>query len=117
MIALPIFNNVSSDFIQVVTLGTTMTIVRLTWNVRSEFWNMRVSDANDNALATVKLVPYWPLLRQHKGLFPFSGDLMLVRENPGASEFPTFESLGSDFGLYYLTEEEVLAWEDANGLG
>lgn len=117
MIQLQVFNTLSADFSQSITLGTTVVDLRLMWNVRSGFWMLRVTDANEKMVAAVKLVPNFLLLRQHKALFPMPGDLLLVREDPFAPEFPTFESLGTAFNLYFLDEDEVAEWENTNGLG
>lgn len=117
MMQLPVFNSMSSDFTQTITLGTVPVRIRMVWNVRSELWVMRLEDADDHALAAITLVVGTLLLRQTKAQFPIPGDLLLVRERADAGDYPTFENLGSDFNLYYLTEDEVLTWEDTNGLG
>lgn len=117
MIQLQAFNTLSSDFSQSLTLGTIVVKIRLVWNIRSGFWTMSVIDANENHVAGIKLVPNYLLLRHHRALLPVPGDLILIRENPYAQEFPTFENLGSAFNLYFLDEDEVIEWEDTNGLG
>ena len=117
MIQLQVFNTLSADFEQQLALGAITVTLRLTWNSRSEFWMLSVVDANDRRVYAVKLVPNYLLLRQHKALFPLVGDILLVREDPQAGEYPTFENLGTAFNLYFLNEEEVLQWEDTNGLG
>lgn len=117
MIQLQVFNTLSADFEQGLTLGGMAIQLRLIWNVRSEFWMLRVSNQDGVQVASVKLVPNYLLLRQHKALFPLAGDLLLVREDPQASEFPTFEGLGKTFNLYFLDDEEVIQWENTNGLG
>lgn len=117
MMQLQMFNTMSADFTQTVTLGTVPVQMRLVWNVRSSLWAMWITDAEERTLATVALVPNMLLLRQSKAQFPLPGDLLLVRERPDAGAYPTFANLGVDFNLYYLTEEEALTWEDLNGLG
>lgn len=117
MIQLQVFNDLSSDFEQTVTLDSYAVTLRIMWNVRSQFWEMRVTNANEDMVSGIKMVPNWPLLNQHKALMPIPGDFLLIREDPYAGEFPTFDNLGSLFNLYYLDADEVATWKALNGVG
>jgi hypothetical protein len=92
--------------------------LRLVWNIRAEGWNVMVADTEGASLGYLRLVPNFPLLYEHKGLSPIVGDLIALPLTEGTGRPLTdYDALGESWGLFWLSPEDVKAWERANGLG
>lgn len=104
-----------------VTTDGTPTVLTLSFNERSEFWytdiEKTLSDGTKQSYTGVKLVPNWPLLWEHKGVFPFPGDFLVLPTSAAASSQPIgYFDLGTNWVLCWLLDSEVDAWRSANGL-
>lgn len=115
MIQLQVFQNVSSDFIQTINLDGQIVTLRMTYNIRSGFFFLTFTDSKENPLNGIKMVPNWLLLDQRKALIDFDGDLMILKVNLEAEDVITYDNLGTDWLLYYLTPDEVADWKTENG--
>ena len=74
---IPLFN--SPDFKQSIVLDGTAYVIRIQWNTVGEFWTMSIYDGNETLIrAGIKLVQWFPLLKQYNdaGLPP--GDFVVV---------------------------------------
>lgn len=114
---IPVFQTLSADFTQVVTLENTDVTIRLTFNTRTESWMMNLS-AGNYSLNGIKLVKNFPLLMRHKALFPvLDGDLIVLKISDDVNiNDLDYESLGLYFTIFYVTSEEIELWRDVNGL-
>ena len=112
---IPVYLTTSSDFSQELELGNQLINMRIKWNVRNGAPHMDFTDDLGVTLYGIKIVPYWPLLRQIKGPTNFKGDLMVLKEDENASTEITYANLGNGQNFYYLTEDEVETWEINNG--
>ena len=115
MVIIPFDADVSADQQFDVKLGEALVSVRLTWNVLSQFWFMTITKG-EIGLRSIKCVPTWPLLRQHRAIAPMQGDIMVMRAEASKSDQIAFSDLGTRWKLVYFTEEEIYAWEVENGL-
>lgn len=102
----------SSD--QVVTFvgGARSVDVRLTWNEYGSAWYITVGSCGPR-----KLLPNVPVLRPVRYIEDLGGDFILKKTSISAPEFPGYDDLGKTWALCYMTDAEVSAWEDKNGLG
>ena len=107
MIAIPNFQNESAQYKQRIDLDGELYYIRTQWNAREEAFYMSILDKDEVLLlAGVKLVPDYRLLYQFQGtpgLPP--GDFML--SNISSEERLTFDGLGEDMVLMYITEAEL----------
>ena len=117
MISIPIFSTSSADFTQTIELDTTIVTLRLKYNIRNANWFMSVSTENYQ-LNDIKLVSNFQLLHQYKANFPeLPGDFFVIKTNETTEDTEiTYENLGNDFLLLYLSPEEVEQWREENGL-
>lgn len=90
--------------------------LRLVWNVRASGWDVVVS-SSDGELGMLRLKPQWPLLLEHKALSPIEGDIIALPVSGTKKSLEEYDSLGNSWGLFWLSDEDVKAWEKANGLG
>ncbi len=115
MVIIPFDADISGDQQFEVKLGAALVTIRMTWNVLSQFWFMTITKG-DIGLRSLKCVPTWPLLRQHRAISPIVGDIMVMRAEATKSDQIAFSDLGTRWKLVYFTEEEIQAWEVENGL-
>lgn len=116
MIKIPVFQNVSADFKQEISLGDQLVQIRLIWNVRAESFFLYFTDQNGNPLNGIKVITNWPMLADHKGFLDFDGDLIVLKTDEDAGLYITYDNFGNVWDLYYLTQDEATAWRTANGL-
>lgn len=90
--------------------------LRLVWSVRAKRWDVTVSTTNGE-IGMFRLLPAYPLLREHKALSPIEGDIIALPLSGTAPSMEEYDALGKTWGLFWLSPEDVKAWEDANGLG
>lgn len=90
--------------------------LRLVWNVRASAWDVTVSTTNGE-IGMLRLVPAFPLLLEHKAISPIAGDIIALPLSGTAPAMTEYSSLGTSWGLFWLSPEDVKAWEDANGVG
>ena len=118
MIIIPTFQKLSSSFQQEIVLGNRVLLLKLSWNTRIEAWFLHYEDVQTGAcIAGLKLVENWLLLRQYKATIPNErGDFIVLRNNTDAPRI-TYDNLGTEFILYYVTDAESDAWESNYGVG
>lgn len=108
MIQIPVFNTTAATFEQTITLGDQTLQITLSWNGRGGHWYMDLHTADGTALLLGrKLVPVLPVCFSHRALVPIKGDFVLLQESASASEYPTFDGLGTTHNLYWLDDTEV----------
>jgi len=115
-VGIPVFQSISADFTQRIELNGQLVTLRLTYNIRNEFFSLRFTDPDGVQLSGMKLVPNFLLLRPHLPFINFSGDLMVVKDDASLGDEITYDNLGAGWNLYYLTEAEAEAWGTANGM-
>lgn len=117
MIEIPVYQNISADFEQVIELENQSLTLRIVWNARVEFFFLTVTDKNANVIQAGKINPRVLLLRQHKGFIDdFAGDLIVLKADQNAEPYITYDNFGVGWKFYYLTAAEVQQWEHNNGL-
>ena len=116
MIIIPSFQKTSSDFRQIINLNNQQVRIRLIYKVRAHSFFMDFTDSDNNFLSGLKLVPNWPLLKNHKALLNFSGDLMVLKSNDSVEKNITYDNLNNGWSFVYLTEDELSSWRTINGL-
>ena len=118
MIGIPIYpvQTQSADFSFEIELNLQLVSLHIQWNSRSEFFHLNFTDTEGSRLTSIKLVPNWALLRNHKALIDFSGDFIILKDDPSLTDTIEYDNLGNGYNMYYLTEEEVSTWESTNGL-
>lgn len=119
MLQIKTWQDKSSDFTQVVTLGEYTVSIRLTWNVRSQYWmiNEFEEQSSGRRLTGIKVVKSFPLFRPHKALLdPFEGSLICLRTNESVENEITYDNFGNGWDLFWMTSDEVEWWEESNGL-
>lgn len=114
MMTIPFNPRISSRQSFSVHLGKALARMSLYWDERSSVWHMSIKGGSGDAVEGVTVVPDWPLLRQYRYKGVVDGDI-IVHSTQGA-ETITYDGLGSDFVIYYLTRDEVSAWERAHGM-
>ena len=91
--------------------------LRMVWNTRASGWDVTVT-SDSGTIGMLRLVERLPLLHEHRGLSPIEGDIIALPLSSGSGlPFTDYKSLGDSWGLFWLSPEDVAAWEDANGLG
>jgi hypothetical protein len=116
-IKLPNFQNDGANFLYNVDLEEINLEIRFTYNERSESWILNLATANYN-LNGIKLVKDFPLLWRHQALFPeLKGDLICLKISDEINDIDlTYDSLGVNWALFYLTQTELDEWKTAKGL-
>ena len=91
--------------------------LRMVWNNRASGWDVTVtSDAG--TIGMLRLQPRFPLLYEHKALSPIEGDIVALPLSSGSgAPLTEYGALGDSWGLFWLSPEDVQAWERANGMG
>lgn len=117
MIEIPVFQRQSADFTQNIDLDEINVTIRLTYNVRNEYFHIDLITDNFD-IQGIKVVKNFPLLFTHKAIFPeMKGDFMIRRisESIDVEEF-NYDNLGIFWSLFYLNESELNEWKEENGL-
>ena len=117
MMKIPFDPTISADQqFQVLIPERAVIMLTLRWNTRSGFWYADI-ESGGKVLNGLKLVPRWPILREHQALSPIEGDLMALPLSWNATDPIPYEGLGDSWGLFWLAPEDVKKWEAAHGLG
>ena len=117
MMRIPFDPSISADQqFQVLLPERAVLTLTLRWNSRSGFWYMDVS-AGSRSLQGIKVTPRWPLLLEHKALSPIEGNLIVLPLDKSARDLLQYDDLGSTWGLFWLSPEDVTRWEVGHGLG
>jgi hypothetical protein len=114
-VEIPVFQTLSSNWESNILLENKRVIFKIKYNIRNDYFALDFTDGNGDTVYGIKIVPDWPLLKYRKGFIEFFGDIFVLakQENPDPLDY---DNLGNVYGLYYLTEEEVQAWEEENGI-
>lgn len=105
------FKGASDQTISEVLNGVPVTL-RFKWNTRFSFWAVSISDRQNGLIvAGLKLVRDYSLINSLQ-LEQLNGDLIMARLY-GGWDYPTFDSLPSEFVLAWLDPEDLEAF--ANG--
>lgn len=87
-----------------VTLDNQPYTLRITYNVRFDFFTLSINEKDGNALISgIKMVHNYPLINRFQKT-TFKGDIYLLHKG-GKDIRPTFDNVGSEFGLYYYDQE------------
>lgn len=114
---IPSQHTTGPDYEQTVELNGRPYVIHMTWNSRVGYWFLSISDSLGGTIAGVKVVPNWPLLKNHRGQIVLDGEL-IVRPTKEGLDTIEYDGLGTDWYLLYMTPEEVMEWEDiVSGLG
>ena len=116
MIQLPLFPTVSSNFTYNIQLEEQVCIIKCVYNIRNGSFHIDFTDGNDNIVRGIKMVPGFPLLKYKKGFTDLNGDLMMRAVTEAAGDEITYDNFGTDYQLFYMTEDEIIAWEEEVGL-
>lgn len=88
------------------TLDGVPVTLRIIWNERFKYWTMSIYDRQQAAIITgVKLVRDYPLISRFN-LSQLAGDFIFYRVS-GPDDEASFDSLGVDYELVYLSEVEI----------
>lgn len=118
MLKIPFDPSKSADQnFQVLVPEKVVLTLRLTWSVRASAWDVHVS-TDEKEIGMFRLVPRWPLLLEHKAISPIIGDIIALPVSASKNQdLSDYSALGNTWGLFWLSPEDVAAWEEANGLG
>lgn len=116
MIRIPTFQISSADFEQDINLNDQIVNIRITYNIRDEYFFLIFTDQDGNVVSNIKIVPNWLLLNQHKALLTFDGDLIVSKTDEEAGDVITYDNFGSGWDLFCLTEQETRDWKKENGV-
>ena len=110
------FQNTSADYSVEVTLDRQSVSLRIVWNVRVGIFFILFTDSQGNEIGFTKLTPQNLVLRPYKHLVNFKGDFLVLPVNNNAIGEIDYDTFGSDWGLFYLSETEVDEWILENGI-
>lgn len=117
MIKLPFNPSVSADQVFSALIPEQLVMsIHLVWNDRAGSWFLGVS-SSDKKIEGLRVVQRWPLLREHAALSPIEGDLIVLPLTHPAPKVIGYDDLGSTWGLFWMSPDDVKRWEAANGLG
>lgn len=117
MVSIPIDSRSSADFLLTSTVGGVQCEFRFRWNESYDYWTMGVRDVvGGKSIIGVRLITRFPLLFAHSALSPLPGDLMMIPTDPALFDTISFDGLGRDWFLVYLTPQEVEDWLSSEGL-
>ena len=117
MMKIPFDPTISADQqFQVLIPERAVIMLTLRWNTRSGFWYADI-ESGGVAVNGLKIVPRWPILKEHQALSPIDGDLMALPLSRNAPDPIPYEGLGDSWGLFWLSPEDVEKWRAVNGLG
>ena len=87
-------------------IGNQTYTLRAKWNQRFSFWSLSIYDRESLPIATgIRLVRDYPLTG-HLSLSQFDGDFIFLRLY-GNKDAPDFDSMGGDYVLVYVTNDEI----------
>lgn len=117
MILLPTFQTASSRFFYNIILESKVFILTFDWNARSENWFLTIECKEENTkINNLKIILNYPLLSQHKAIFPsLKGDLLLQKIDNTSDDFG-YDNFLINYGLYYYTADEYNTWKVDNGI-
>lgn len=91
--------------------------LRMVWNTRASGWDVTVT-SDSGTICMLRLVEKFPLLHEHRALSPIEGDIIALPLSSGSgAPLSDYPALGDSWGLFWLSLEDVAAWEAANGMG
>jgi hypothetical protein len=95
--------------------------VTLTWNERSQFWyidlTQTLSDGTTSSFYGVKLTPSFPVLSGVKNLYTFPGDFLLLPVQSTVVTDPVgYADLGTLWFLCWISDAEATAWKASYGI-
>lgn len=117
MIEIPIQPSISADQTMRIELAGVMVNIRFYYNTRSRHWMLDVANDMGKGMQGIKLVTNYPLFTQYAAQNPFVGDLLLLAKDETAPKEPSYDDLGSRWGLFYLNANELAQWRLFYGLG
>ena len=111
------FKDVSSDFEFNIDLENVNITIRLTYNVRVDYWFAEFS-TDISSIQGIKLVVNALLLDQFKASLPdIKGDFILQRTSEDLNKPElTYDNFGVEWGFFYFTEAEVVQYKIDNNL-
>lgn len=117
MLEIPVsdFKEQSSDFVQNLDLENVNIEIRLTYNIRVNYWFAEFK-TNNTYIKSVKLVTNNLLIDQYKAtMYEIPGDFMVQRITDDLDKPElTYDNFGIDWGLFYLTSDEVTDYKEEN---
>jgi len=116
MILLPTYQEQSAIFLYQANIENQVVVLRFVYNIRSGCFSVYITDGNGNQVNSIKVVPNWPLLKFRKSFTDIRGDFFVFNDTRPDDKVITYDNFGNGFNLYYLTQDEVEAWEQANGI-
>jgi hypothetical protein len=116
VIEIPLFQNISADFLQTIKLGNQLVNLRFVWNVRNSFFHLDVIPSLGGSLTGIKVVPRYPLLSQFSGQIEFRGDFLVLKTDNSLGSLITYENFGQGWDLFYVDRSELITWRVENGL-
>lgn len=108
------YQNSSAQFTSTVNLEDKKCKISFEWNTRVEAFFITVDDNDGGLVSGVKAVENWPLLENHRGFIGLDGQLMILPYVPQPSPL-SYDNLGIEWDLVYLTPDEFKDWESAYG--
>lgn len=88
------------------TLDGVPVTLRILWNERFQFWALNLYDRQLEPIITgVRMSRDYPLIGRFN-LDALAGDFLFYRLN-GSKDEADFDSIGGDYELAYLTQEEM----------
>lgn len=116
-IEIPLFQDQSADFSQNINVENINVQIRIRYNTRTETWFCNLSSDNYQ-LNGLKLVRNFPLLWRHKALFPeVLGDFIILKISDKINNNDlNYDTLGVNYGLFYITQDELNTWVAFYGL-
>lgn len=117
MMKIPFDPTISADQqFQVLIPEQSVITLTLRWNTRSGAWFADVTSKGKTAYG-LKITPRWPLFTDHAALSPISGDLIALPLDGQAAEPVAYDALGTTWGLFWISPDELLKWRYSHGVG
>lgn len=118
MLRIPFNPSVSADqTVSVLTPEQLVMTLRLVWSERAKAWDIFVSSDNGE-LGMFRITERFPILYEHRVISPIKGDIIVLPLSEGKGKpLSDYDALGDSWGLFYINENDLKAWEKANGLG
>jgi len=108
LLEIPLVTSVTDQTLNV-TLDNVPYTLRVLWNERFQYFALSINERDgDVILDNIKMVNNYPLVKRFQKLV-MKGDLYLLHKG-GKTVRPTFESLGTDYGLYYYDAETPIVY-------
>ena len=107
---IPIDQTSSSIFRQNIIIEDINLTMRFRYSTRTASWYMSL-ETEDYNIDNLRIVENYPLLKQHKALFPvFDGDFITLKVSEKAINEINYDNFGIDWILLYFTESELDDW-------